>query len=306
MATLFGPDPPLPGTVRPIDSHVIASAAGIKTEGLCFDGLGDVYAVHAGNILSYLKDVKYADALNRNGHIAGVLCTGQTAEAVSSRKAKIVCDDPTFAFFALVDYLARHKPQLPSVIRSDTGSTLCFIAPHDVFVGRDVVIEPFAVLHPGTHVGDGVVIRSGAVLGLDSFQHQRTTRGLISPRHDGVLVVEDGAEIGAGAALSKGFSYRATRIGRACKLDAHVYVGHGAEIGAETIVCAGAKIMGHVRLGEKSLIGPGAVVSSRVVAGREARVSPGAVVTRAIEDGQWVSGNFAVPHDRHIAFVKSL
>jgi UDP-3-O-[3-hydroxymyristoyl] glucosamine N-acyltransferase len=289
-----------------VNSAILRAATGLETEGLQFEGIGDVVASHRHGLLSYLKDVKFAAALNANPHITGVLCNVETATAVAAAKTVIVCADPNWAFFAIVDHLAALRRPLPNVIGSDVTQFPCHVAPHDVSIGEGVLIEPYAVIHPHVRLGNTVVVRAGAVLGLDSFQHQRTTHGLFSPRHDGELVIGDGVEIGSGAAISKGFSYRDTRIGAGSQLDAHVYVGHGAEIGPECIICAGARIMGHVKIGAKAFIGPGAVISSRCSVGEGARVSPGAIVTRAVPAGEHVSGPFAVPHAKWLSFVKSL
>jgi len=130
------------------------------------------------------------------------------------------------------------------------------------------------IIHPGVIIANNVTIRSGAVLGLDSFQHQRTSHGILSPRHDGLLFIDEGTEIGAHGAFSKGFSYRPTYIGRDNKFDAHSYVAHGVRIGDENIICVGTRIMGHTKVGNG-----------------------------------WdkvMSGNFAVSHDKWLSFVKSI
>lgn len=287
-----------------ITSATLWDVCRIDTDGLRFDGLGDVAAMHRENLLSFLKDARFSEALSANPNITGVLCSAKTSQSVPPHIRAIVCDDPNWAFFSLLDHLGGTQPHSPNEISSDLVKDNCFLAAHDVVIGKNVVLEPFVTIHSGTRIGDNVTIRSGAALGLDTFQHQRTTNCIISPRHDGLLIIGDGCEIGASAAISKGFSYRATRIERQAKLDAHSYVGHGAFIGEESFICAGAKVMGHAVIGAGAFVGPGAIVSSRIQVGAKARVTLGSVVTRDVAKGAQVSGNFAVAHADFLTALK--
>ena len=88
------------------------------------------------------------------------------------------------------------------------------------------------------------------------------------------------------------------------RLGANSHVDHGAKIRAFTEVCAGAIISGRTETGTRSLIGPGAVLSNRIRVGASAKAAIGSVVTKDVPEGQTVSGNFAINHQKHISQVK--
>lgn len=294
---------------RPLTSADLLEAIGIQTEGLSFDGIGDIHADHASNLLSFVKNPRYCKAVDANENISGVLCTPEiAAEFERDTVTKILCDDPNYCFFKLVDYRARHHlDDRPSLVESEIDPDRnIVISPVGVTIGQNVGIGPNVTILAGVEIGDGVTIGAGAVLGCDSFQHQRTARGIVSPAHDGKLVIGPGAEIGANNTISIGFSYRNTLIGPGCRFDAQVYVAHGVEVGEETFLCAGSRIMGHAKIGARCWVGPGAVVSSRLIIGDEANISLGSVVTQPVDAGKRVTGNFAVEHENWIAFMRSV
>lgn len=268
--------------------------------------IGDVHADHSERVLSFLSDSSLVDAVNANRHLAAVFCLAQDATALRSDIQPLVVSDPKFYFFSLMDFLARNHH---SAFATRVGDG-CQISPQanvsrqSVIVGNNVLIEPGAYIAPGTILEDGVLIRANATVGVDGFQHQHTSRGIVSPYHDGWLVIGPGSEVGYSASISRGFSYRPTRIGADVKIDALAYVAHGASIGAGTTLCAQTAIMGHVAIGERCWIGPNSVVSSRLRIGRDAKISLGSVVTTNVPDGARYSGNFAIPHAHFIADLK--
>lgn len=268
--------------------------------------IGDVHADHAERLLSFLSDSTLITAINANNHIGAVFCLTRDASSFRADIVPLVVDDPKFYFFTLMDFLARNYHR---VFDTRIGNG-CQISPHanvsplSVIIGDGVVIEPGAFVAPGTIIEDGVLIRANSTIGVDGFQHQHTSRGIVSPYHDGWALIGAGSEIGYSASVSRGFSYRPTRIGANVKMDALAYVGHGTSIGPGTILCAHAAIMGHVELREGCWIGPNSVVSSRLRIGRNAKISLGSVVTTNIPDDTRYSGNFAIPHDQFITDLK--
>ncbi|MEW6996843.1 DapH/DapD/GlmU-related protein [Colwelliaceae bacterium BS250] len=290
---------------RLVTSDLLKKVLQIEVEKVSFSGLGDIHASYNDNLLTYIKDDRYIDEILKNPCISGVVCTESTALLIPPHITKIIHDDPNYAFFTLVNYFGESTyKDVPSEILSEVNSSGISIASNGVVVGKNVHIEPNVTILCGVRIDDNVVIRAGSVLGLDTFQHQRTSKGIISPKHDGILHIKSGVEIGANSTLSRGFSYRSTIIGKNCKLDAQVYIAHGTVIGDGGIICAGARIMGHVEIGLNSFIGPSSIISSRVRIGDNSRTSIGSVVTKNVLSNQVVSGNFAIPHDQFIEQMK--
>ncbi|MGK2231958.1 MAG: UDP-3-O-[3-hydroxymyristoyl] glucosamine N-acyltransferase [Colwellia sp.] len=292
---------------RLVTTNLLKEILQIDMEVNPFNGLGDIHASYNDNLLTYIKDDNYIDVIINNSCISGVICTKSTASILPREITKVVHEDPNYAFFSLVNYFGKKAySNFSSEILSPTNTSGVSISSYGVIIGKNVFIEPNVTILSGVRIDDDVIIRAGSVIGLDTFQHQKTSKGIISPKHDGILHIKSGVEIGANSTISRGFSYRNTVIGRNCKLDAQVYIAHGTHIGNNVIICAGARIMGHVEVDDEAFIGPSSTISSRVKLGTNSRTSIGSVVTKDVLPNQTVSGNFAIPHDKFIRNMKKV
>lgn len=289
-----------------INSEIIQAATGIEVDFARVDGIGDLYAGHVDSIISYLVRDELLPILNYNDRISHVFCTSRISSLLPTHVFAIVCDDPTWAFFSVIDYLAASREYGESIIDPTSSTEGSWIATSGVQIGPRAKVEHFCSVFESTTIGADTLVRSGAAIGLDTFQHQRTTHGIISPRHDGCLKIGERAEIGANCSISRGFSYRDTIIGDDVKIDSNVSISHGVKIGKGSIICAGAMILGHSTIGENVFVGPGATVRNRVSIENGARVSIGSVVTQDVPNGKTVTGNFAVPHEDWLAFMKEI
>lgn len=285
---------------------MIRKATGVECDVDNICGIGDLYADHASKILSYIARAELIPALMENKKISHVFCTDSVSRVLPDGVEPIVCEDPTWAFFSVVDFLASFRSFDESKIASNTQTDGSYIDPKGVLIQPGVNLEPFCSVRESTTVGQNTIVRSGAAIGLDTFQHQRTKYGIISPRHDGSLIIGKDVEIGANTSISRGFSYRDTIIGDDVKIDCNVSISHGVEIGKGTVICAGVLILGHSVIGEDVFVGPGAVLRNRIVIGDGARVSIGSIVTRDVPAGETVTGNFAVPHEAWMSFMKTV
>nr|CDF66394.1 UDP-3-O-(R-3-hydroxymyristoyl)-glucosamine-N-acyltransferase [Yersinia similis] len=288
---------------RYVNSDLLYAMFNIKENFEPFDSIGDIHSNHGERILTYIKDEVYLPIILENNRIAGVICTPAIAKRIDENLIKIIHEDPVLVFFSIVDYFGKNIGSInKSVLRTEVQVA---VPEYDVYIGSNVKIEPNVVILPGVIIEDNVFIRAGAILGLDSFQHQRTAKGIFSPCHDGYLHIKSYTEIGANSTISRGFSYRNTIIGEHNKIDAQSYIAHGSQIGRSNIICAGTRIMGHSVIGNDNFIGPGAIISSRISIGNNTKISLGSVVTKNVKDSEKVSGNFAIPHDKFIAKLKS-
>jgi UDP-3-O-[3-hydroxymyristoyl] glucosamine N-acyltransferase len=136
-------------------------------------------------------------------------------------------------------------------------------------IGRSVTIHPHAVLYPGVvlgddvvlhaHVvvrencrlGDRVVVQNGSVVGSDGFGFAPQEDGAYYKiPQSGAVIVEDDVEIGAGATIDRA-AVGNTRIRRGAKLDNLVQVGHGSEVGENSVLAAQTGLAGSTRIGKK-------------------------------------------------------
>jgi UDP-3-O-[3-hydroxymyristoyl] glucosamine N-acyltransferase LpxD len=173
-------------------------------------------------------------------------------------------------------------------------------------IGRDSVLRNLVVVASNTEIGRNCLIKSGAVIGEEGFGFDRDAAGKnLRIPHLGNVILCDHVEIGANSTIAKG-TIGGTKIGAHTKIDDSVYIAHNCQIGANNLVASGARICGSVATGDNVWIGPGAIIRDGIRVGSGAHVTMGAVVTQDVAENETVSGNFAVPHSRLIAWIKSI
>lgn len=271
-----------------------------------YDGLGLLVTTSSQRLLSFIESPNYISKVNDNTSIKGIFCTQDIAnlKAFRSDVEVIVVDDPKWFFFSILDYLAKNKKRLATQIDSSSIiNSTAYISPTGVIIGKNCYIEPNVTIHSDVTLGDNVIVRAGAVLGGEGFEHKKTLRGVLSVTHDGAVIIHNNVEIGVNSHVAKGFSYRPTIIGETTKLDAFVHYAHGVQCGKECLIVAHAMVGGNVDIGNNVWIGPSAVITNRIELQDNSFITLGAVVTRTVKKGETVSGNFAIPHQK---FLKSL
>lgn len=257
-------------------------------------------------VLTFLSDVKYLNLVNGNSNIKAIFLEQGQDLILRDDIVAIYVDDPKWYFFSLLNHLAKNREREktriassavihPSAVISDVG----------VVIGEGVVVEPNVTIYPDVTIENDVIVRAGAVIGVDGFEHKRTSRGIVSVAHDGSVLIKRAAEIGVNSNIVKGFSYRDTIVGEETKIDALVHYAHGVQSGYGCMVVASAMVAGHVTLGNNVWVGPNASIANRLTIGDDAFVTFGSVVVKDVPAGNKVTGNFAIPHDRFIQNLKA-
>ncbi len=140
-------------------------------------------------------------------------------------------------------------------------------------LGAAVVLYPHVVIYPGVTIGDGcilhahtivrehcrlghrVTLQNGVVIGSDGFG--------FAPREDGSYVkicqtgrvlIEDDVEIGANTTIDRA-AVGDTIIRKGAKLDNLVQIGHGAQVGENSVLAAQVGLAGSTRLGRNVKVG---------------------------------------------------
>lgn len=173
------------------------------------------------------------------------------------------------------------------------------IAPQNVSIGPNTVVEAGAVIYGRTKIGSDCIIRSGSVLGGSGLEFMRIgTEGILGVEHCGNLIIDDRVEIQYNCNVSRSlFPWHETHIGDDTKIESLVHIAHGSHIGKRVLIAASACVCGSAEIGDDVWIGPNATVSSEVRVGNNARITLGAVAAADVPAGVTVSGNFAVEHE---------
>jgi UDP-3-O-[3-hydroxymyristoyl] glucosamine N-acyltransferase len=173
-------------------------------------------------------------------------------------------------------------------------------------VGRDCSIAPSAVLGPRVVLGDRVAVGSGCVVGHPGFGWAFGPGDAVRPLPQlGGVVVESDVSLAPLCTVDAG-TLSPTRIRRGAKIDAHVHVGHNAEIGEGTIVAAQCGLAGSVKLGRGVLVGGQAGFADHVVVGDGARIAAKSGVIGDVPAGATVAGYPAVSRLRWLRGLAKL
>lgn len=258
------------------------------------------------DFISFLENPKFINQLNP--HIGCIITKEELVPLLpESITGVITAKEPKIEFVKLHNFLADSydycRPSFSTVIGRECNiSSLAYVAEKNVRIGDNVTIAPFTVVNENVEIGNNCIIHENCVLGGKSFNFAKSRRGYMLGMKDlGRVIIQDNVEICplchiAGCPLPTDI----TKIEDNVKFDAMVHVGHGTIIGRRTEIPAGAQIAGNCIIGEDAWIGVNSTISNRIKIGNGGRVSLGSVVTRDIEEGQTVTGNFAIDHTQFI------
>jgi UDP-3-O-[3-hydroxymyristoyl] glucosamine N-acyltransferase len=286
--------------------------------GLGFRVVRDCLFTYAAKIRSPIEDLVVplikaeaaADLTSRPG-IAGVITTAGLADLVPEGMGLAIAPDPMTALHRL--HAALHA--LPGRLWTDFESEIdpsavihpgAVVAPRNVRLGPGVEIRPLAYVAERTIIGAGSRVHAGAVVGADAYELlMLDDRQTLRPQSGGVELGE-AVEIMSGTVVTRAAFGGFTRLADRVVLDANVTVSHDASLGEDVRVGGGSWIGGRASVRARAALGPGCVISNGVVVGARARVSMGAVVSRDVGDDEQVTGNFALPHERFLAHLRSI
>ena len=164
-----------------------------------------------------------------------------------------------------------------------------------VRIGADSVIFPNATVLEGSSVGARCRIAPGAVVGADGFGHIPAEPVPIRFPQLGRVVIEDDVDIGANSCVDRG-ALDTTRVERGARLDNLVQIGHGARVGARSLLAAFAGLAGRASLGCDSLVGGRASLKEGVSIGSRAQIAGHAGVTKNAGEDAKLAGFPARPH----------
>ena len=290
-----------------INNQLLEEVLGLKpSEEIACDNLGLV-AHSEPNMLTFVDDQRFIQEAVDNSNVTALFISEQLASKIeSTRIRKIICDDPRYYFYSLWNYLNKAAYQKSPATIHPTANIhpQAFVSDYNVEIGKNVVIEPNATILPDVVIGDDCVIRAGAVLGSEGYEFKRTSRGILSVFHDGKVILGNNVEIGANSCLDKGFHYRDTKIGDSTKIDNLVHISHCVHVGKKCFIIAGSMVSGTVTIKDDVWLGPTSTIAPYVVIENEAFVTIGSVVTQNVNERGWVTGNFAIPHQKFLLNLK--
>jgi UDP-3-O-[3-hydroxymyristoyl] glucosamine N-acyltransferase len=142
-----------------------------------------------------------------------------------------------------------------------------------VRIGHDVTLHSHVVIRENCEIGNRVIMQNGAVVGSDGFGFAPMENGsYYKIAQTGRVLIEDDVEIGANATVDRA-AVGDTIIRRGAKLDNLVQIGHGSQVGEDSVLAAQVGIAGSTRIGRDVKLG------GQVGLAGHLEVGDGAVVT---------------------------
>jgi UDP-3-O-[3-hydroxymyristoyl] glucosamine N-acyltransferase len=285
-----------------IDATVVRDAE-FSNLGFLFDDLPEK--------LSFVEAPTFVAAALKASGTRCVVCTPELADAFAGVAGVAISAEPKLAFFRLQQHLVEEtnfygESFATTIHPSARIHPRAWIAPNNVRVGPDTVIEANVSIDERSLIGSGVRIRAGAVIGSEGFQSLRQAGGILQMAHGGGVALADHVEIFANAVIAKAVFRQMTSVGEHSRIGNGAFVSHNVQVGARCFVGHNASINGNTDVGDDSWIGPNATVSNLLSLGAGSRVSLGAVVIQSVPANTHVTGLPAIEHRRMLRHAVSI
>lgn len=239
-----------PVSVKWIASLINAELIGNDTAEVT--GINEIHSVEEGDIVFVDHPKYYIKCLNS----AATFIIINTKTEAPPGKTLLIVEDPFDAYSKIVKYFnpviaAVKMISDTAVIGKDTIVMPNVYIGHKVIVGDNCIIHPNVSIYDNCIIGNNVVVHSGSAIGSDAFYfNTKKNRDVWYKKMQscGRVVIEDDVEIGANCTIDRGVSAD-TRIGKGCKLDNLVHLGHEVELGKNCLLAAQVAIAGAVKVG---------------------------------------------------------
>ncbi len=307
----------------------IASVLGARLEGedAEISGVAGIEEAGPGQI-TFVANPKYSAAARTTRASAVIVAENFPSVAAATLR----CANPYLAFAQALELFyksPRYAVGVHSTAEIDPSAKIgkhAAIGPYvvvqeDVVIGDHCVLLPHVVIYRGACIGDNffahahsvvrefcqignnVVLQNGAVVGGDGFGFAKDNQGRWRKIvQSGPTVIEDDVEIQVNACVDRA-SIGETRVRRGAKIDNLVQVGHGCEVGENSMLCA------QVGLAGSTVIGKDAILAGQVGVAGHCTVGDGAIATAQsgipndVEPGKMVSGYPAIDNKQWLRCV---
>lgn len=211
-------------------------------------GLNEIHLVEAGDIV-FVDHPKYYEKALQSAATTVIIDKEMPCPA---GKALIISKNPFDDFNFLTKYFS---PKLGPKMQT-TSEYLIYPGVYlgnQVSIGKNVRIYPGACILDGTTIGDNVVIGANSVIGNDAFYYKKKNNAYTAMHSCGNVQIEEGVEIGALCTIDRGVT-GTTTIGKGCKFDNQVHIGHDTVIGENCLIAANTGIAGCVKIANNVVI----------------------------------------------------
>jgi UDP-3-O-[3-hydroxymyristoyl] glucosamine N-acyltransferase len=178
-----------------------------------------------------------------------------------------------------------------------------------VRIGANSTLLPHVVIYPGARIGshffahahavvrehcvlgDHVTLENGAVIGADGFGFAKNERGEWEKiPQSGPAILGDRVDVQANACVDRA-TVGATRIEAGAKIDNLVQVGHGSQVGENTLLCAQTGLAGSSVIGKNAILAGQTGVAGHCAVGDGVILTAQSAVSHDVPAGKMISGS---------------
>jgi UDP-3-O-[3-hydroxymyristoyl] glucosamine N-acyltransferase len=160
-----------------------------------------------------------------------------------------------------------------------------------VEAGSHFFAHAHAVVRENCILGDHVTLENGAIIGADGFGFAKNELGHWEKiPQSGPVRLGNRVDVQANACIDRA-TVGATRIGDGSKVDNLVQVGHGSQVGENTLICAQSGLAGSSVVGNNAILAGQAGVAGHCTLGDGVILTAQTGVSHDIPAGKMISGS---------------
>jgi UDP-3-O-[3-hydroxymyristoyl] glucosamine N-acyltransferase len=295
-----------------IDCRMVASA---DIEIQCIAGIDEA----GPGDLTFVSNRKYISRIKTTRASAIILAEDLAEVPIPSLRTS----NPYLAFARALELFYKAPTPPPGIHPTAVVSPGVKIGPNpsigayavvgsDCTLGENIVLYPHAVIYPGVTIGDDsiihahvivrefcrlgarVIIQNGAVIGSDGFGFApMEDRSYYKICQTGRVLIEDDVEIGANTTIDRA-AVGDTIIRRGAKLDNLVQIGHGSQVGEDSVLAAQVGLAGSTHLGKNVRAGGQAGFAGHLDVGDNAVITAQSATSHDVAPGSIISGSPAI------------
>lgn len=253
--------------------------------------------------ICYVPSLKVAESINLNNNIVGVITTMELAKDISPDKGVVLSDHPQRMYYEFHNELVNKGMVVlnrehfihPTALIARTA-----IIGNNVVINENVTVGHGTIIQDNTIIGANTRIEQNVLIGACGMQNATIDGSVIRLAYAGGVIIGKNCELLAFSVVQRPYHAFYTEIGDNTRISVRVNVGHGSKVGSDTFIAGSAQIAGNCRIGNNVWIGPSSTIADAISVGNRAKVRIGSVVINDIKEGDDVSGNFAIPHNKSL------
>jgi UDP-3-O-[3-hydroxymyristoyl] glucosamine N-acyltransferase len=157
-------------------------------------------------------------------------------------------------------------------------------------IGHRFLAHSHSVVREGVRIGNDVILQNGVVVGADGYGFAKQADGsYYKIVQTGTAVIEDNVEIQANACVDRA-GVGETRIRRGAKIDNLVQVGHGSDVGENSLLCGQAGLAGSSKIGRNVVLAGQVGVAGHLTIGDNVIATAQSGIPNDVEANKVVSG----------------